>query len=269
MTTVITAKLSLAVRLLDTTTGKEVTEPDIHFSIDGNMIIPMRKGEGMYVFVNISKEDFLMRIDVRGYDSKESHVIRNELDPRLPIMDVFLMPSEKNRIGGEVLTVKGTLSQLDYIEAIYLNRPIGLFHSTLDKKELHKINLLSMTAGGGVKLDKLRYALLDEEGQRYDTFEVEEQDTPTSVIIASPLNREHKLNDKIYRIIYGRAGPDGEFVLKVRDEGNELPYLIRFGVSGKEYYRRLDFHLESGEIDLMNGAALVETKDREEERQDE
>lgn len=275
MTTVITAKLSLAVRLLDTTTGREVTEPDIHFSVDGNTVIPLRKDEGMYVFVNMGKEDFLMHIDVRGYDSIDEQVIRNELDPKLPIMDIFLMPSEKNRIGGEVLTATGTLSELEYIEGIYLNHPIALFHSALDKKEIHKINLLSMTAGGGVNLDKLRYALLDEDGQRYDTFNTLEQDTPTSVMIDGPLTREHKLNDKIYRIIYGRAGPDGKFVLKVRDEAGELPYLIHFGVSGKEYFRKLDFHQETGEIDLLNGAALVEEKDQtesieeREERQDE
>ena len=269
MTIVITAKLSLAVRLLDTTMGKEVIETDVHFTIDGNSINPMRKDEGMYVFVNMCKEDFLMHIDVRGYDSVDVSVNRNELDPKLPMMDIFLMPSEKNRIGGEVLTVKGTLSQLDYIEAIYLNRPICFFQSAMDKKELHKLNIMSLTAGGGVKLDKLRYALLDEESQRYDSFVVNEQDTPTSVMIAEPLSREHKLNDKIYRIIYGRAGPEGKFILKVRDEANELPYLIHFGVAGKEYFRKLDFHLETGEIDLLNGAALVETLDRKEGEQDE
>ena len=212
MTIVITAKLSLAVRLLDTTTGREVSENDIHFFVDGNSVNPMRKDEGLYVFVNMCKEDFLMHIDVRGYDSMDVNVIRNELDQKLPMMDVFLMPSEKNRVGGEVLSVTGTLSQLDYIEAIYLNRPIVFFHSALDKRELHKINLLPMATGGGVKMDKLRYALLDQECQRYDIFEVKEQDTPTSVIIAEPLQREHKLNDKIYRIIYGRAGPDGKFI---------------------------------------------------------
>lgn len=271
MTTVITAKLSLAVRLLDTTTGKEITDSNIHFTIDDNPFNPLRKGDGTYVFVNIGKEEFLMQINAYGYEKMCMKVNSKELDPKLPMIDFFLMPQEKNRIGGEVLEVRGSLSKLEYIEAINLDRPICLFHSSNYKKEVYKLNLLSMTAGGGVILDSLKYAVLDEANMRYDCFTVTQQDSPSSVVIKEPMINEHKLNDKIYRIIYGRASPSGAFILRVRDDAGSLPYLIHFKADDKEYFRKLDFHLDHGIVDLLDGATLVndledtvETKEEEE-----
>ncbi len=269
MTTVITAKLSLALRLLDTTTGREIAERDIRFLIDGDTVIPMVKEESVYVFVNLCKEDFLMQIKAFGYDQMDMQVNATMLDPLLPMMDVFLMPSEKNHNGGDVLAITGTLSGLEYIEAINLNRPICIFHSEDKKKEVCKLNFLPLVPGGGVRLDCLKYALLGEADERYDCFTVKEQDSPTSVILKDNLQDEHRPNGKIYRIIYGRAGPGDGFTLKVRDEGDSLPHMIHFVVSGKEYFRKLDFHLETGEVDLFKGLAEVEPLDRKDEETDE
>jgi len=266
VTTLISAKLTLAVRLIDTTTGRDITEPNVRFTIDGNDFMPMKKGDGLYAFVNVGRDDFLMQIDVYGYDTKVIPVIKEELDQKLPMLDVFLMPSEKNRAYGEVLEVYGTLSDLSYIEAINLNRPIALFHSSQTKKEVHKISLLSMTPGGGVSLDSLKYALLSETGSFYDTFKVLEQDSTTTVRISKALRNEHKLNDRIFRILYGDVKPEGDFVLKVRDDASSLPHLLHFAAGGKEYFREIDLHLEAGEIDLLEGAVEYKPIEQEEEQ---
>ena len=273
MTIVISAKLTLAVRLLDTTTGREVTEPGVRFTIDGNNFIPMKKGDAVYAFVNIGKDDFLMQIDVNGYDAMEINVSKERLDQKLPMLDIFLMPSEKNRAYGEVLKVYGTLSKLEYIEAINLNRPICLFHSIQSRKEVHKMSLMPMTAGGGVSLDYLDYAIASEDNSYFDTFRVKEQENTTTVVVDKPLSNEHKLNDRIFRIIYGRAAPDGEFILKARDDASSLPYLLHFAVDGQEYFRAIDLKLEAGEIDLLEGATKktepIEQKEESKEKEGE
>lgn len=269
MTTVISAKLSLVLRLLDTTTGREIAERNIQFFIDGEYVIPMVKEESLYVFVNLCKEDFLMQINVFGYDRLDMQVNTTVLDPMLPMMDVFLMPSEKNHTGGDVLEITGTLSGLEYIEAINLNRPICIFRSEEKKKDTTRLNLLPLVPGGGVRLDRLKYALLAEADGRYDCFTVKKQDSPTSVILEDSLQNEHRPNGKIYRIIYGRAGPGDRFTLKVRDGGVSLPHMIHFGLDGKEYFRKLDLHLEAGEVDLFEGMDEVEPIDRKEEETDE
>jgi len=268
VTVVFRTRLSLALRLVDTTTGRAVEERGTSFFLDGNRLQPMYKGDGFFVFVNIGKEDFLMLIDSPGYEKTQLNVNCEELDPRLPMKDVFLMPSEKNRRGGQVLEISGTLSELKFIEAINLDRPIGLFHSITEKKNVSRMTLLPMRSGGGVRLESIRYALLSETGERYDCFEVKEQDAPLSIVLKEPFEAEHKLNDKIYRIIYGRAGPDGNFSLKVRDDSDSLPYLIHFKVGEDEYFKKADFHLDAGHMDLLKDAAKVVIPITEESNED-
>ena len=269
MAIVITAHLTLAVRLVDTTTGRELTETDIRFYIGNDMVHPMRKGSGTYIFVNMSKEDFLMRICARGYDDIDVNVQHETLDPRLPILDVFLMPSEKNMVGGPILQINGTLSGLEYLEAIDLGHPIGVFQSAVTKKEVTKMTLLPTTQGGGVALDSISYAILSKDQSRYEVFTVKEQDSATSVILRAQMKTEHELNDRIFRIVYGRAGPKGAFVLKVRDESSVLNYLLHFKAGKFEYLRPIDFHLETGEIKLKEGATKIVAEKEEEEKENE
>lgn len=234
-----------------------------------DLVHPMKKGSGTYVFVNMSKEDSLMRICAYGFDDYELDVKFDTLDPRLPMLDIFLMPSEKNHVGGEVLQINGTLSGLEYLEAIDINRPIAAFQSVATRKNVTKMNVLPMTQGGGVALDSISYAILSKDQQRYEVFRVKEQDAANSVIIGSPLTFEHELNDRIFRIVYGRAGPKGKFVLKVRDDSSTLNYLLHFKAGGVEYIKLVDFHQEAGEYKLKKGAtkmiALEEKEEKEEE----
>jgi hypothetical protein len=120
------------------------------------------------------------------------------------------------------------------------------------------MNLIPRSAGGRIELESMKYALLSETKERYEVFEVLEKETQTCVTIRSPMTSEHKANELIFRIIYGRAGPEGDFSLKVRDDSTNSNYLIHFSTKDGEYFRPLDFHLQNGDIDLMEDAIKVE-----------
>ena len=257
MSVVIRARLSLALRLIDTTTGRELEEADVRFSSGNEVLKPMNKGGGYWVLTGESREDFSMHIEARGYDGLDLDIRYEELDPKLPICDVFLMPSEKNRTAGSVIKIHGNLSKLESIEAVAVTRPICIFHEASVKRDVCYMNLMPLSAGGRVVIDNMRYALLSEDGSRYEVFGIAESDNPTRVVLEDPLKGEHKTGERVCRIIYGRAGPGGDYMLKVRDDGSNLPHLIRFTAGGNEYFRPIDFHLESGEINLMDNAVKV------------
>ncbi|MBQ3798147.1 MAG: hypothetical protein II842_18035 [Butyrivibrio sp.] len=265
MTTVIKATLSVVLHLIDTTTGKDINETIARFSSGNEVLRPLDKGNGNWLFINLGKEDFLMHVSVNGYDDADINITFETLDPRMPLLDVFLMPSEKNRVGGEVLKICGTLPELSAIEAIHLSRPICGFSSVLEKRGKYLMNLIPRSAGGRIELESMKYALLSETRERYEVFEVLEKETQTCVTIRSPMTSEHKVNELIYRIIYGRAGPEGDFSLKVRDDSSTLDYLIRFRTGDVDYFKTVDFHLQHGEIDLMEDAIKVESLPGKEE----
>ncbi|MBO4457631.1 MAG: hypothetical protein J5802_07920 [Butyrivibrio sp.] len=269
MTTVISAKLTLAVRLVDTTTGAELTETDIRFYFNEERVYPMREGTGTYIFINMGKEDFLMRICACGYDDVELDINFDTLDPKLPFKDIFLMPSEKNIIGGAVIKISGNLPGLEFIEAIDLSHPIAVFQGMTTGKDIPMMNLLPMTLAGGVALDPVAYAMLSNDRLRYEVFTVQEQADVTSVMLKTQLKFKHEFNEKIFRIIYGRAGPEGDFILKVRDDEDVHDYLLFFRAGGREYIRPIDFHLETGEIDLTKGSKEQVTLEGKEEVKDE
>ena len=257
MSVVIRARLSRAIRLIDTTTGRVIEETDFRFNEGSQILKPIYKGEGIWVFTGNSRKDFSMHIAARGFDEADLNIQYETLDPKLPMCDVFLMPSEKNRKAGSVISIHGHLSKLESIEAVAVERPICRYRETSEKRGVVSMSLMPMTIGGRVVTENMRYALLSDDGSRYEVFEITDQVNQTQVVLKDPLKGEHKINERVCRIIYGRAGPNDEFMLKVRDDGSSLPYLIHFTAGNNEYFRPIDFHLESGEIDLKDGAVMV------------
>ena len=258
MSAVIKARLLVALRLIDTTTGRDVEEMDIKFARDGEALQPMYKGDGFWVLLGDEREDFTVHIAARGFDEADVPILYETLDPNLPTRDVFLMPSEKNRKGGTVVTIHGTLPGLDSIETVASGRPICLYHSVMEKRGVISISLLPVQPGGRVNIaENMRHALLSEDGMRYDVFEITAGQTQTQFVLKDRIETEHKVNDRVCRIIYGRAGPDGRFELKVRGDGSTLPYLLHFTVGEEEYFRPIDMAVENGEIDLLKDAQKV------------
>ena len=118
----IKASLTVAIHLIDTTIGRDIDETNVRFTKENVVLKPLFKGSGNWVFTNMGKEDFLMHINASGYDEADVNIQFDTLDPRLPILDVFLMPSEKNQLGGQAIQINGTLSKLEFIQAINLDR---------------------------------------------------------------------------------------------------------------------------------------------------
>ena len=50
------------------------------------------------------------------------------------------------------------------------------------------------------------------------------------------------------RIIFGRVSEDGEYVLKVRDSGGNLTYLVRYEVGDEVRFQEIDFNSEEKKL---------------------
>ncbi len=235
------SKLDLLVRLIDTTTGAQVTERNVVFKRNGIPVNPDPREPGTYLFINTGREDFLMRIEIFGYEVYETRVRYEELDVKIPECDVFLMPSESMSRGEQVLSFSGTLPFLKKIEAISLGRPV-CFTREFSKKTNSLTVYLS--SGGVVNLSDRYYGLLSADRKSYRKIEVEKAYTLQSVKLKAPIEEEGISNLAVARVIFGSVTEDGEYLLRVRDSGSELKYLVRYEVGDEIIFQEIDFNAQ-------------------------
>ena len=235
---VIRARLDLLVSLVDTTTGATVNERNVSFLRDGRPIRPEYRGNGTYVFINTGREDFLMQIKVYGYEEYRVRISYEDLDSSNPAMDIFLMPSE-NIFGGEgLLSLSGNLPFLKKIEAVNLLRPVCFSHEYDPKK---KTMTVFGSGSGRVEMADMYYGLLKTDKESYEKIEVTETVAPQSVRLKDALQGEFASNSPVMRVVFGTVSENGDYLLRVRDDGTDIRYLVRYEVNDEVRFQTVDF----------------------------
>lgn len=229
--------LDLLIRLIDTTTGAVVTERDVHFRKDKKTVRPVPRGNGNYVFLNTGREDCTLDVDVFDYEPAHVTIRYEELDTFLPIKDVFLIPSENTVKGENVLTLTGSLSGIEAIEAVR----VGRSYCTVKNFDARK-RILNLFRANGPGMEEICYGLIHADRMTFETFEVEKVISPVSLKLKKPLQEEFRENSPIARVVYGQWNAAGDYLLRVRDDGTNLKYLVRYVVSGIPAFQTVDFH---------------------------
>ena len=240
--------LTLMLRLLDATTGNPVDEQNIRFRTDGKDRTAYARGGGCYIFMDGRRENCLMLVTVYRYEPRSLTIDYETLDPVLPSIDVFLIPSEKNRRGEALLTLKGQISGLEAVEAIHPGRPVTSIRAFDAKKNVMTV----FSPNRRLNMTSIYYGLLNAEKNSFEDIEVKEELEDKKVLLKKPLQEEFTPNAPICKIVYGQVYEDGRYLFKVRDDGENLNYLVKFVVNGEARYKAIDFHRleeEDGQIE--------------------
>ena len=94
------SRLDLLVRLYDTTTGAPVDERNVLFTRNEEPVIPAPRGEGMYVFINTGREDFL--IGVVFIIGSRTGVILLQIGTMLEIVGVVIIVVDTIILNGPI-----------------------------------------------------------------------------------------------------------------------------------------------------------------------
>jgi len=234
---VIHHRVDLVLRLLDTTTGYEVSERDVHFYEDEKEVFPIARGSGNYVFINAGRSDRSVRVKVFGYETAMARICYEDMDHGLPMKEVFLIPSENTAGGRPLLSFSGRLPGITAIEAVSLKES-GLFIKEFDEKRC----IMKFFRTQGINLGNLYYGVIHRQRQTYEGFEVTEEMPDSSVRIRKPLKEEFSVNSPVNRIIFGMVTEEGDYCLRVRDDSDELTFLVRYVVENEVRYKAVDFH---------------------------
>lgn len=231
-------KLDLVLQLVDTTTGKSVEEQDVRFFIEGKQCWPIPRGGGNFVFINTGRSDQTLTLKVFGYEDAVINVQYDKLDKVVPLLQVFLIPSENLAKGERLCSLTGTLQGLEEIEAVSLAQSNICFSEFNERKCLMKLFL----AKGRLSMENVHYGLISSDGPHYEHFAVASEVPPDMVQLKEPLTETFPINSPISRVIFGNVSPDGSYLIRVRDSAEMLNYLVRYRVNGETHFQIVDFH---------------------------
>jgi hypothetical protein len=213
------------------------------FFYNGEQIRPRSKTGGNYILVNHGRENGLMRVEIYGYEPCEIYVDYEKLDPNVPAVDVFLIPSENVFQGSEdMLTLSGRLEGLSFVEAINVSRPISSTREYDPKRRTMTIYMPNR------RMNMLHtwYGIIHQGKESFEKIQIVRELTERKVLLGAPLVEEFVPNYPICRIIFGVVQSDGSYLLRVRDDGAHLKHLVRYQVGEEIRCKMIDFHQLEG-----------------------
>ncbi len=259
---VIRARLGLLIRLIDTTTGAAVEESDVRFFVNGQRARPASRGAGSFVFINTERENILLSVQAFGYEEAETYVDFEKLDDRIPVCDIFLIPSEKYAKGEPVIGIFGNLPFLEAVECVDLNRPVCRISDYSEKTR--KMSVIRQP-GRILDLSYGYYGLLQPDGKSYEKVIVSGTEKEQYAVLKEPLQQKAAVNSPLFRIIFGKADSRGNYILRVRDDSDRLEMLVCCRVKGEDRNQIVDFHdpavLELGQTAERQAAEGQDGKD--------
>lgn len=239
-------RLDLLVRVMDATTGRPVEDSSIRFYKDDKLVSVFGRGEGCYIFLNSGRENHLMRIEVYGFETRTMAVDYEKLEPQLPSVDVFLIPSERLRRGAELRILRGRLSGLETVEALHPGR----FATSIREFDAKKRIMTVFSPNRRVDLTRQYYGLLHADRSTFEVLDIKEEISDNKVRLRTPIQEEFSPNAPLCNMVFGQVEDDGSYMLAVRDDGKDLTYLVKYIVNGEKKFKKIDFHnLEGVELD--------------------
>ena len=228
-------KLDFALHLVNTVTGRVIEEYNARFITKYPGVKAIPKQGGMYLFLNMVREDFEMEIHVYGYESKKIQIKFSDHQEKMLIREVYLLPLD-TPIKEDILTLRGQLSGIEEIEAVSIHDA----NCCIKEFDAQK-RIMSVLNQRNVRFHHIHYGLINREKTEYEHFEVEKELSPQEIKCKEKLEKEYFINQPITRVIFGQVDEDDNYVLKVSNDEN-AQYLVRYVLEGKAFYQTVNFH---------------------------
>lgn len=228
--------IGLVIRLIDSISGREISERNVLFDLPEEIGSPIARGNGVYLFINMIREDFELEVHVYGYESGRAKIVFQDLDEKMPIQELYLLPLDLPAGGIDILTLRGNMPGIKAIEAVSLNEVTCSIKSYEKRK-----NIMVVMNPHNFSLSRIHYGLLNLERTRYTKIQIEKELSHTQLQLKGGLEEEWVFNQAIQPIIWGKVSDNGDYMLRVADSKNAV-YLVRFEVDDEVFFQKVDFN---------------------------
>lgn len=107
-----------------------------------------------------------------------------------------------------------------------------------------------------LEMDYSQYGLLQADGKRYEKIIVSGSDTVSKLTLKEPLKWPYTVNASLCRVIFGSVTPDGDYLLRIRDDSSKQSLLVRYTVKGETYFQQIDLNdPENNSLDISKAVS--------------
>jgi hypothetical protein len=238
MPSVIKHQLALAVRLIDAAEGKGI-ENDVTFFVDGAEKLPQRKTNGYFIYTDpaLLLRDYDLEVRARGYVPARKRVPLKAPGAAPPELCLELTPLESLRTEGLYHSIEGRLPGLSAIDAV--NPSDG---DCLVKEYDARRRRLTVFNPHRLEFERALYAIVQDAETRYIPFAVEGRLTDEILKIDRPLMIKGAVNLPLTPVVGGMAGPEGEYLLRVKKSAAGNRWIARLRLDGADKFTSVDFN---------------------------
>jgi hypothetical protein len=235
MGTVIRHSLDLVLRLIDTTTGRALAGGQIELFRDGGRLRFERREENL-LFIDTGREDYDLLVKAAGFEERRARVAYGELDEKMPVLELHLIPDGRKGMGGPVLTLAGEFPGISAIDAVRAGDAPALVREFDERRRLMKL-----FNPHHLEMNSVFYGIVDPDGGSYEAIEIEKRLSESEYKLARKPAKEFKSNSPVTRLVFGSVIEPGHYLLRVRDDSREAKWLVRCTADGKEAFYPIDF----------------------------
>lgn len=235
-TLVFTHSLSLALRVVDTATGRGVPGRDLSVSIDGKKTRFQEKDDGVLVFQNLASRAFALEVTSPYYDRAVRQVDLDQMDPKLPLLELELIPGKNFPQWAELQELEGVLPGIQTLDAVSAGDNSCLIQEFDPRRRVMKLFNPHHLA-----LERMAYALVDPEGSCYESFHIVKRIDDQTIKIDRAPEMSFRNSFPITPVVAGRCRGDGTYRLCTRREMGGARWLVRFTADNTVFFRLVDF----------------------------
>lgn len=237
----ITHKVNLVIYLIDNITGYSVETPMKLALEPEHKAQVIHKSNGTHAVLGLPEGEINLKLQVHGYEETEIKAFITE-EPFPTEVTVFLSPNEFYMENIAYKTISGVHKGIKYLEAVRYNSEFCRYKELDERKRI-----ITIYNQKGKEFKETPYAIIHESGT-YERLKIIKRISSEKIKVQDIPEKAYQVGDKINRICFGRVDEDGNYEIKLADEGNEK-YLVKYADEGGEYFKLLDFKaMESFEL---------------------
>lgn len=236
---VFTHELDMALRPVDTTSGSTVYDRQLAVYLDDERVRCVEKG-GILIFQNLPRRRFRLELRSPHYEPECRDVDLDALPKGLPLLELHLIPGPAYPGGVEFLTLEGRCPGISELSAIRVGDNACMIREFDPRKRLIKL-----FNPHHLSLDRMLYALADPDSGSYEPFRILKMVDEQTAKIDRVLETEFRNYFPITPTVLGKCSPDGRYCLRVRDNGTQACWVVRWVADGVPHFHTVDFRQEA------------------------